>query len=84
MKDALLKGSLKEFGSQLHYGWEIKKKFSFKISNSFIDDLYNTARQAGAIGGKVLGAGKGDICLFTVTLLFNHLSLMLFNQKVSI
>ena len=63
MKDALLKGSLKEFGSQLHYGWEIKKKFSFKISNSFIDDLYNTARQAGAIGGKVLGAGEGGYML---------------------
>ena len=84
MKDALIKGALKEFGSQLHYGWEIKKKFSSKISNGLIDDLYNTARQAGAIGGKVLGAGEGGYFLSIVTLLLNHLSLMLFNQKVSI
>ena len=59
MKDELLKGTLKEFGKLLHEGWEIKKKFSNKISNTYIDTLYHAAINAGAIGGKVLGAGGG-------------------------
>lgn len=57
MKDALLKGHLGRFGSMLHRGWELKKSFSKKISSDRIDGLYNRARTAGAVGGKVLGAG---------------------------
>jgi len=65
MKDMLLRGSLKQFGELLHEGWEIKKELSVEISNGFIENLYNAARHAGAIGGKVLGAGKcGYLLLF--------------------
>ena len=65
MKDMLLRGSLKQFGELLHEGWEIKKELSVEISNDFIENLYNAARHAGAIGGKVLGAGKcGYLLLF--------------------
>jgi D-glycero-alpha-D-manno-heptose-7-phosphate kinase len=63
MRDSLLKGSLKQFGSFLHTGWEIKKRFSSKISSTYIDNLYQTARKAGALGGKVLGAGGGGYLL---------------------
>lgn len=65
MKDALLKGSLDQFGTMLHEGWELKKSFSAKISNDRIDDLYTVARSAGALGGKVLGAGgQGYLLLY--------------------
>jgi len=63
MKDVLLKGQLNKFGEFLHVGWELKKSFSNRISDSYIDDLYATARNAGAIGGKVLGAGGGGYLL---------------------
>ncbi len=59
MKDVLLKGELNHFGAMLHDGWQLKKSFSDKISNERIDTLYEAARAAGAVGGKVLGAG-GD------------------------
>ena len=59
MKNALLRGDLKSFGELLHMGWEHKKKLDSQISNPFIDKLYNIAREGGAIGGKVCGAGGG-------------------------
>jgi D-glycero-alpha-D-manno-heptose-7-phosphate kinase len=65
IKDALIKGELKKFGGLLHDGWEIKRKFSPKISSSYIDDIYERAKKQGAIGGKVLGAGNcGYLLLF--------------------
>jgi D-glycero-alpha-D-manno-heptose-7-phosphate kinase len=63
MKNALLKGNLGEFGELLHKGWEHKKKLASKISNPEIDKLYQTARQNGAVGGKLLGAGGGGYLL---------------------
>lgn len=63
MKDFLLQGKLKQFGRVLHEGWELKKSFSNKISNSYIDKLYNSAKHAGALGGKVLGAGQSGYLL---------------------
>ena len=63
MKDALLRGNLDNFGDLLHQGWENKKKLSGKISNPNIDGLYHTARKAGALGGKLLGAGGGGYLL---------------------
>jgi len=52
-----------EFGKLLHENWKIKKSLSSKISNSSIDDIYATAIKAGAIGGKLLGAGSGGFML---------------------
>jgi D-glycero-alpha-D-manno-heptose-7-phosphate kinase len=63
MKNALLLGELDEFGSLLHQAWEHKRRFSSKITNPRIDQLYEAARQGGAIGGKLLGAGGGGYLL---------------------
>lgn len=63
MKDALLLGKLNEFGQLLNVGWEAKKKMSTRITNPQIDTLYEEARKAGALGGKLLGAGGGGFLL---------------------
>ncbi|MEE9151985.1 MAG: GHMP kinase [Thermoplasmata archaeon] len=63
MKNALLKGHLGEFGELLHKGWTYKKRLASKITNPQIDKLYATARENGAIGGKILGAGGGGYLL---------------------
>lgn len=63
MKDELLKGNLNSFGKLLDYGWQSKKKMSTKITNPQIDELYDTAIKAGALGGKLLGAGGGGYIL---------------------
>ncbi|PXV91455.1 D-glycero-alpha-D-manno-heptose-7-phosphate kinase [Lachnotalea glycerini] len=63
MKDELLKGNLHSFGKLLDYGWQSKKRMSNKISNPQIDELYDEALKAGALGGKLLGAGGGGYLL---------------------
>jgi D-glycero-alpha-D-manno-heptose-7-phosphate kinase len=57
---------LTEFGHLLHEGWQIKKTLTQKISNPAIDEIYEAGRSAGAIGGKLLGAGGGGFMLFFV------------------
>lgn len=54
------------FGELLHSGWMHKRALSNQVSNSSIDALYDTARKAGAIGGKLLGAGGGGFMLMFV------------------
>jgi len=63
MKDELLKGNLYSFGKLLDYSWKSKKKMSNKITNPQIDELYEEALKAGALGGKLLGAGGGGYLL---------------------
>ncbi len=63
MKKALLTGRLNEFGELMNFGWEQKKKMSSKISNQAIDEMYEEARRAGAIGGKISGAGGGGFMM---------------------
>lgn len=63
MKNALLHNRLGDFGSLLHVAWEAKKSLSPKISNPHIDELYDTARRHGALGGKITGAGGGGFIL---------------------
>jgi D-glycero-alpha-D-manno-heptose-7-phosphate kinase len=63
MKDELLKGDLRSFGASLDSGWQIKKRFTEKISNSFTDQLYDEAKRLGALGGKLTGAGGGGYLL---------------------
>jgi D-glycero-alpha-D-manno-heptose-7-phosphate kinase len=55
-----------DFGALLHDAWTYKKKLSSKISNEDIDYMYSCARRAGALGGKLLGAGGGGYMLFYV------------------
>jgi len=63
-KKALLSGELDRFGEVIHAAWESKKGMSTKISNQNIDRLYEDARLAGAIGGKITGAGGGGYMFF--------------------
>lgn len=63
MKDSLLTGRLNEFGNLLNQAWMQKKKFSSMISSPHIDEIYDTARKNGALGGKILGAGGGGFML---------------------
>lgn len=63
MKKALLMGKLNEFGELLNLGWEHKKKMSDKITNPAIDEMYEEAKKAGAIGGKISGAGGGGFMM---------------------
>jgi D-glycero-alpha-D-manno-heptose-7-phosphate kinase len=72
MRNHLLRGRLNDFGKCLHKAWELKRSFSSKISNSFLDDIYNGAIQHGAIGGKLLGAGGGGYFLFYVPSFDRH------------
>lgn len=60
------KSDLNEFGKLLHYTWELKRGMTRNISNLAIDGLYAKALRAGAVGGKLLGAGGGGFMLFYV------------------
>lgn len=55
-----------DFGDLLHETWEMKKKLAPNITNDHIDAMYRTAKEAGAFGGKVLGAGGGGYLLLYV------------------
>ena len=57
---------LLDFGAMLHDGWQTKKKLSSRITNPQIEGLYQAARDAGAIGGKLCGAGGGGFLLLLV------------------
>jgi len=63
MKNALLQGQLTNFGRLLHEAWINKKQMARQITTATIDALYETARQYGALGGKILGAGGGGYLL---------------------
>jgi len=63
MKNLLLRRRVREFGELLHEAWMYKKKMSPQISNAHIDEIYDTARKAGALGGKLSGAGGGGFML---------------------
>jgi D-glycero-alpha-D-manno-heptose-7-phosphate kinase len=57
---------LDEFGRLLHDSWQIKRSLTQKISTATIDEIYEAGRSAGALGGKLLGAGGGGFMLFYV------------------
>ncbi|HZQ01791.1 MAG TPA: GHMP kinase [Reyranella sp.] len=60
------KGPLRDFGRLLHESWQIKRTLSSKIAPLFVNEVYDAARQAGAEGGKLLGAGGGGFMLLFV------------------
>lgn len=58
--------SLDEFGRLLHESWQLKRSLTTRISNPQLDDIYEAGIRAGALGGKLLGAGGGGFMLFYV------------------
>ncbi len=64
MKEVLLKGELDKVGEILNFGWQNKKLMAMGISNPLIDDIYNSAINSGATGGKISGAGGGGFMIF--------------------
>ena len=66
MKLALLKGDMEEFGRILGQAWEDKKKMAGAITNPVIQEAFDTAMAAGAVAGKVSGAGGGGFIMLMV------------------
>jgi len=64
LRDALYDRKFDYLGEVLHKGWVLKRKITSEISTSEIDTYYKKALKAGAIGGKLLGAGGGGFLLF--------------------
>jgi len=73
MKTLLLRDRIPEFGEALHEAWEWKKQLQDEISSPAIDRLYARAREEGALGGKILGAGGGGYLLVLVPFERRHL-----------
>lgn len=59
-------GDISEFGVLLHEAWQAKRSLSSSVSNADVDELYAIARAAGALGGKLTGAGGGGFLLLFV------------------
>jgi D-glycero-alpha-D-manno-heptose-7-phosphate kinase len=64
LRNSLYSGELESFGKILHENWILKQKLASQISNNQIDDIYKAGINAGATGGKLLGAGGGGFMLF--------------------
>lgn len=66
MRNQLLRGELWKFGESLDTAWNYKRQFSSRISTGALDRIYEVAKEHGAIGGKLLGAGGGGFFIFYV------------------
>jgi D-glycero-alpha-D-manno-heptose-7-phosphate kinase len=66
MKEAILKGDIPRFAEIMNKSWIAKRKTAASISNSRIDGLFDAATSAGALAGKVSGAGGGGFINFIV------------------
>jgi D-glycero-alpha-D-manno-heptose-7-phosphate kinase len=66
MKECLLRGEFEGLVNSLRLGWENKKRSAKSVSNPYIDEIYDTAMAAGALAGKISGAGGGGFMLFFV------------------
>jgi D-glycero-alpha-D-manno-heptose-7-phosphate kinase len=64
--DLLVKGDLDRYGELLHEHWTAKRKVASKMTDATLDELYDSARAAGAIGGKLMGAGGGGFFMLYV------------------
>jgi D-glycero-alpha-D-manno-heptose-7-phosphate kinase len=64
LKTELQKNNLSAFGEIIHENWELKRSLTSGVSTSAIDDWYERARESGAVGGKLLGAGSGGFLMF--------------------
>lgn len=66
MKEAILRGDLKRYADILRQSWEAKKKLAASVSNPVLDAIYDDAINAGALAGKISGAGGGGFFMFFV------------------
>jgi D-glycero-alpha-D-manno-heptose-7-phosphate kinase len=57
---------IRSLGELLHEGWCLKRELAENVSTPIVDEMYEAARKAGAIGGKLLGAGGGGFMIFLV------------------
>jgi len=64
MRESLLKENLNGFSNLMNDSWELKKSYSRDISTDYLNDIYENAKQNGALSGKLLGAGGGGYFLF--------------------
>ena len=65
-RDIIENGDFDALGDLIHQSWELKKRLAGLISNGRINEIYESARRAGAIGGKITGAGGGGFLLLYV------------------
>ena len=70
MKESLLKGNVKHFADLLHKSWMLKIKMNNGVTNEFVEDCYNAAKELGALGGKLLGAGESGYMLIYASPLY--------------
>jgi D-glycero-alpha-D-manno-heptose-7-phosphate kinase len=64
MRDELQRNNAGAFGEMLHENWELKRGITAQVSTDQIDNWYRRGRKAGAVGGKLLGAGSGGFLMF--------------------
>jgi D-glycero-alpha-D-manno-heptose-7-phosphate kinase len=64
--DLLVRGDVDQYGELLHEHWQHKRRLASKMTDASLDEHYAAARQAGAIGGKLIGAGGGGFFMFYV------------------
>jgi D-glycero-alpha-D-manno-heptose-7-phosphate kinase len=60
------KTPLRELGELMHQSWQLKRELAASVSNAQIDEIYDAGRDAGAVGGKLLGAGGGGFMVLLV------------------
>jgi len=85
----LLAGNLDAIGHLLHESWQLKRQLAHSTSNGTIESLYQSAREAGALGGKITGAGGGGFLLLycpedkreSVRAALSHLQELLFQLE---
>jgi D-glycero-alpha-D-manno-heptose-7-phosphate kinase len=64
--DFLVQGDVDQYGELLHEHWQHKRRLTSKMTDPALDEHYEAARAAGAVGGKLIGAGGGGFFMFYV------------------
>lgn len=80
IKEAVLKGDIKNFAKYFGKSWEAKKRTATSITNTYIDDIYSSALKAGAYAGKVSGAGGGGFMMLLVNPIKRHEVINILNR----
>ena len=64
--ELLVRGDIDQYGELLHEHWQHKRRLASKMTDAALDEHYEAARAAGALGGKLIGAGGGGFFMFYV------------------